>query len=113
MLVTISLIAIIAAIAIPNITDVFGQASEQKNRRNGQIVASLAAAAATVGYPATNFSSDDAVISLVEAGIYITNANGGVMTFQAGPFSPEDRLGIKDYIVTSNGIVTYSFEKNP
>lgn len=76
MLVVIAVIGIIAAIAIPNVSQINGAAKKASSRRNAQGIASIFAAAKAAGHDFSAGGTRDkaAIIDAIIAGKTITDA---------------------------------------
>jgi type IV pilus assembly protein PilA len=96
LLVVISVIAIIAALAIPQMINLTNQSIFQKDRRNAQTIASMAASAKGAG--ATNDLSGTNVVDILQPpGITVTRG-ATVLSFSVSAMSSEERTGAVAYL---------------
>ena len=103
-LVVISVIGIIASLALPNLSDITNRAYFSKNERNAQTVASLIASARSAG--ATNqWSTVDSAISDLENTIRV-KVGAGELTFSLPEFSAEQRAGLSRYLAVDTNTAT-------
>lgn len=78
LLVVISVIGIIVAVAIPSISGVKDEAQFTKDKRNAQSIANVVSEAVAAGYSGTNWTSLNDVISAVSgSSISVTTRAGG------------------------------------
>lgn len=107
MLVVISIIGIIVAMALPSMTGIASQAEFARDQRNAQTIASVAASAVASGYPATNFNSEEQAINLLTQGIEVTN-NGQVMRFEVTSLSTNEQASARHFLSLTNGMLVHS-----
>ncbi len=107
MLVVISVIGIIVAMALPSMTNIASQADQARDQRNAQTIASVAASAVASGYSATNFSSEEQVMDLLMDGIEVTN-NGQVMKFEISRLSTNEQTSARQFLHLTNGALIHT-----
>lgn len=95
-------VAIIAAIAIPNIAGITQQANEAKAMRNAQNFASVGNAARAVGYTGSWTTTEEAVADLI-SGITV-----GPSLFQVTGISPEDARKASEHLKVEDGNLIYT-----
>lgn len=105
LMVVISVIGIITAIALPNLDNLSTHAHYAKNERNAQTIASMIAAARGVGLTNTWADADEVIDDLVE-GVAVPGP-AGAMQFKISPLSESERLGVASYLEVTNGEVIY------
>jgi len=111
-MVVISVIGIIAAIAVPNIATVSRHAHYAKDERNAQNVASLAIAAQNAG-ATNNWTTVTEVLDDLENTVKVSvNSAGPAVEFRIGPFSEEEREKIAEFLSVTNGVVYYNAAGN-
>ncbi len=106
-LVVISILGILASLAIPNITDFRNRSNYAKNERNAQTVAELLSTARTAG--ATNkWQSVEEALDDLEDGI-VVKVGSEEIRFDV-QFSPEERSGLTPYLAvdTTRAMVYYT-----
>lgn len=102
LLVVIGVIGIIAAIALPMISNTFDASVNQAGRRNAQNIVTLYNAAKSCGAPLPAASNLDEVISVLKEGVTGTGSMAGV-TFQMGSLTDSQRLAAENYITQAPG----------
>ena len=104
----ISVIGILASLALPNISAVRSRASFAKNERNAQNVASLLQAARSAGATNQWMTVDSAIDDLEDS--LVVKVGSEDITFGIAEFSPEDRAGLSGYLAvdTAKAIVYYT-----
>ena len=95
----IAVIAIIAAVAIPNLLNVSAKTIYAKDRRNAQTVAAVASAAKAAGVT-NDLSGTDAIQTLQPPGVSVTSA-GQLLTFSVSPMSTDEQTGAADHLESS------------
>jgi prepilin-type N-terminal cleavage/methylation domain-containing protein len=108
LLVVIAIIAILAALALPSLLNIGVEANYQKDRRNAQTVASVAAAAKAAG--ATNdLSTTNSVTVLQPPGVTAV-MNGEELPFAVSALSSNEEVAAGAFLVDNpdtNGAVIY------
>lgn len=104
MLVVISVIGIIASLAVPNLTTIRNRAYSSKDERNAQTVASLIAAARSAGVT-NQWHTVEAAIDDLEDTLRV-KVGGSEMTFSLPEFSPEQRAGLTNYLAVNTNTAT-------
>lgn len=111
LLVVISVIAIIVAIALPSMLNIGKEANYQKDRRNAQTISSVASAAKAAG-ARTNLSDTNAVSILQPPGV-VAVINGSELPFSVSPLSPGEQEAATTFLANNpdtNGAVLYNPE---
>lgn len=111
LLVVVSVIAILVAIALPSMLNIGDTANYQKDRRNAQTVASVASAAKAAG-TTTNLSETNAIAILQPPGV-LAVINGTEMPFSVSPLSSGEQEGALNFLTNNpdtNGAVIYKPE---
>lgn len=104
LLVTISVMGIIAAIAIPGFANINGAARDTKDLRNAQTIANIASSALAAGYPAENIATKNDLLARLQEGI--TVRQGAVsIDFSLSGMAPEDVQSAGNYLEVSEGTV--------
>lgn len=104
LLVVIAVLGIIAAIAIPNVTNIIWQARASVAEHNAQNLASTANNALAAGYPGTAWSSLEAVVyTLTVPGVTVDATQGATnaMIFKVPGLSVADALRAKNFMIYS------------
>ena len=108
MLVVIAVIGLLAAISIPMISNVFGNAEEGKDKRNAQILASMASAAQAAGDATIAASGgDEAAANLVIAGVSGAGEFADT-TFRVPNMSDVERDNALGHLTFSAGTLIYT-----
>ena len=104
LLVTISVMGVIAAVAIPGFANINGAARDTKDLRNAQTIANVASSALAAGYPAEEISTKETLLTRLQEGI--TVRNGAVsIDFSLDGMAPEDVQSAGNYLEVSEGFV--------
>lgn len=106
LMITITVIGIMALVAVPNIAQMSSHAHYAKNERNAQNVALLAASARAAG-DTNQWTSVDDLVDALEGTLTVTN-RGQAYEFSISPLPPEDRLAMAEYLTVTNGNVVYA-----
>jgi type IV pilus assembly protein PilA len=121
LLVVIAVIGILAAIAIPALSNVFESSAQAKNKRNAQNIASTYAAARAAGVtnlalnggttPATAASVATNLVG-TDGGVFVSGVSGtgpfSTTVFQMSKLTGTDLSGATAYLNYANGILAYT-----
>ena len=105
-LVTISVIGVISAIAVPIVTQFSEKASRSAAKRNAQLIAAAVSEAVSAGNTTILTAGDkDAAVALVLSGLPVTvNVNGTSVRLN---LAAEDAENAKPYLAYENRILLY------
>jgi type IV pilus assembly protein PilA len=109
LLVVIAVIGVIAAIAIPAMSNVLSGSRDAKARRNAQTVAAMYNAALSAGATVTS-ASVSAIVTALSAGVQPTSGAFSGQTFRISAMSAGEVDALDDFLSlnTSTGVLNYS-----
>ncbi len=106
LLVVVAVLGILAALAIPAISNTIRSSDYSKNLRNAQMLSGVSQAAVAAGHPGTN--TVDSWISLLTNGLAVTNVQGGNLAyFRVDALSTDDVTGASTYLAVENAKLIY------
>lgn len=112
LLVVIFVIAIVSAIALPMIVGVRDGSSEYvKNKRNAQMLSSIAAAAQAAGLDFVVPGDTTETIDNIVSGATVTGGQFAGQRFALPGLNAEDKAGAVEYLSIENGMLVFHGDK--